>query len=183
MNPAPVGYQCPECVAQARATAPRRRYRIRFFVGRPGWVTTTLLVVNVAVFLVEVVVGGPGALGGGPSSRKLFDLGALYPPAIALGHQYWRLFTVMFLHAGILHIAFNMYALYLFGYLVESALRVAEVPGHLPGVGVPGRSGVLRVRAHPGSRGRALPGPSSACWEPGWPTTTGAARWPRPAPS
>ena len=139
MNPAPVGYQCPECVAQARATAPRRRYRIRFFVGRPGWVTTTLLVVNVAMFLVEVVVGGPGALGGGPSSRKLFDLGALYPPAIALGHQYWRLFTVMFLHAGILHIAFNMYALYLFGYLVESAygwpkfLAIYLVSGFLAG--------------------------------------------------
>jgi rhomboid protease GluP len=42
----------------------------------------------------------------------------MYPPAIA-GGQYWRLFTAMFLHANLIHILFNMYALYLFGYLIE----------------------------------------------------------------
>jgi rhomboid protease GluP len=52
-------------------------------------------------------------------------MGALYPPAIAEGHQYWRLITPMFLHAGLIHIALNMYALYLFGYLIEEAF------GHL----------------------------------------------------
>jgi len=122
MTPAPVGYQCPECVRDARRTAPGgRRVRVRFILGRPGSITTTLLVVNVAMFLVETVLGGGGSLGGGPSARTLFDLGALYPPAIAQGHQYWRLITAMFLHAGLLHIALNMYALYLFGYLIENA--------------------------------------------------------------
>ena len=121
MTPAPVGYQCPECVAEARRTAPRRRMRVRFFLGRPGSITTTLLMVNIAMFVVEVVVGGSGSLFGGPSERKLFDLGALYPPAIALGHQYWRLITPMFLHAGLIHLAFNSYALYLLGFLVEDA--------------------------------------------------------------
>src|SRR5690242_7751487 len=120
MRPAPVGYQCPECVAEARAATPRRRYRVRFIIGRPGWATTTLLGLNILMFLVEVAVGG-GSLFSGPSELKLFNLGALYPPAVAVGHQYWRLVTVMFLHAGILHIAFNMYALYLFGYLIENA--------------------------------------------------------------
>src|SRR5690606_30425031 len=33
--------------------------------------------------------------------------------------QYHRLFTAMFLHAGLLHIFFNMYALYLFGSILE----------------------------------------------------------------
>ena len=42
------------------------------------------------------------------------------PIAVAQG-QYWRLFTSMFLHIGLLHIAFNMWALYLFGTLVEDA--------------------------------------------------------------
>jgi len=117
MIPAPVGYQCPECVAQAR----------REFRQGPGQqlrnlkrlsATRVLLVAIVAMFLVEVAVGGPNALFQGPPPRKLFDLGAMFPLAIAAG-QYWRLFTAMFLHIGILHIAFNAYALYLFGRVVE----------------------------------------------------------------
>jgi membrane associated rhomboid family serine protease len=121
MHPAPVGYQCPQCVAEASRTAPRRRARLRFFLGRPGSVTSTLLVVNIAMFLVELATGASGGLWTGGSGQKLFDLGALYAPAVVDG-QYWRLFTAMFLHAGILHILFNMYALYLFGYLIENAL-------------------------------------------------------------
>ncbi len=35
--------------------------------------------------------------------------------AIQVYHQYWRFFTPMLLHANILHIGFNMYALYIFG--------------------------------------------------------------------
>jgi membrane associated rhomboid family serine protease len=126
MTPAPVGYQCPECVRDARRTEPHRRVRVRFILGRPGSITTTLLVVNIAMFLVETVLGGGGSLGGGPSELRLFQLGALYPPAIAQGHQYWRLITAMFLHAGLLHIALNMYALYLFGYLIENAFGPAR---------------------------------------------------------
>jgi membrane associated rhomboid family serine protease len=123
MRPAAVGYQCPECVAEARSAVPgRRRFRVQFILGRPGIVTTTLLALNIGMFLVEAVAGGPGALFSGPNNQKLFDLGALYPPAIAVDHQYWRLLSAMFLHAGLLHIFFNMYALYLFGYLIEGAL-------------------------------------------------------------
>ena len=53
-----------------------------------------------------------------PNARTLYDLGAMQPFAIAAG-QYWRLFTAMFLHVGILHIAFNAYALWIFGQMVE----------------------------------------------------------------
>jgi len=132
MTPAPVGYQCPECVADARRTAPRRRVRVKFILGRPGSIATTLLIVNIGMFLVEAVVGGGGSLAGGPSEVKLFELGALYPPAIAKTasfpqhYQFWRLITAMFLHAGILHLALNMYALYLFGYLIENAFGTAR---------------------------------------------------------
>jgi membrane associated rhomboid family serine protease len=126
MHPAPVGYQCPECVAEARRSAPRSRVRVRFLVGRPGAITLTLLMVNVAMFLVETVIGGSGSLFSGPSQQKLFDLGALYPPSIALSHQYWRLITPMFLHAGLIHLAFNSYALYLLGFMVEDAFGKAR---------------------------------------------------------
>ncbi len=122
MIPAPVGYQCPECVEKARR-------EFRRGPGRPlrGGVSATkaLLVAILAMFVVEVVTGGPGALSA-PSSRRLFELGALQPLAIADG-QFWRLFTAMFLHAGILHIGFNAYALYLFGNMLESNLGRTRV--------------------------------------------------------
>jgi membrane associated rhomboid family serine protease len=126
MTAAPVGYQCPECVREARQSAPRRRVRIRFLIGRPGSITTALLVINIAVFVVEVALGGSGSLFDGPSADKLIQLGAMVPPFIARTalpehYQFWRLITAMFLHIGLIHLAFNMYALYLFGYLIESA--------------------------------------------------------------
>jgi membrane associated rhomboid family serine protease len=127
MTPAPVGYQCPECVREAQSSVPGRRVRLKFVVGRPGFMVTALMAVNVFMFLIEVAVGGTGGLFEGPSAQKLFELGALFPPAIAHTTvlpehgQYWRLISAMFLHAGILHIAMNMYALYLFGYLIEGA--------------------------------------------------------------
>lgn len=117
MNPAAVGYQCPECLGEAVRTWPGRR---RVSALRPRSVTTVLLAINVVMFLLELAVGATSA-GGGIDGQELFDLGALQPLAIALGHQYWRLVTAMFLHAGLLHIALNMYGLYLFGSLIEQA--------------------------------------------------------------
>jgi len=118
MIPAPVGYQCPECVDRARR-------EFRRGPGRPlrGGVSATkaLLVAIIGMFLVEVVIGGPRVLFQGPTERELFDLGALQPLAIASG-QYWRLFSAMFLHFNLLHIGFNAYALYLFGSMIESNL-------------------------------------------------------------
>jgi membrane associated rhomboid family serine protease len=116
MTPAPVGYQCPECVKEARGSAPRRA---SLRIGRRASVVRILLAVNVAMFVVEVSVGAVGGLTGG--SSRIVDLGALVPFLVAEG-QYWRLLTAMFLHASLLHIAFNMYALYLFGNAIEDAL-------------------------------------------------------------
>jgi membrane associated rhomboid family serine protease len=117
MIPAPVGFQCPECVEEARRDfrkGPGRRLR-------GGVSATNALLIAIAVpFVIEVVVGGPQALFG-PSEQTLFQLGAMQPIAVASG-QFWRLFTAMFLHAGILHIALNAYFFYLFGRIVEGSL-------------------------------------------------------------
>jgi membrane associated rhomboid family serine protease len=127
MIPAPVGHQCPECVARARheVAAPVRRVQVGRTGGAP--LTTALLVVLVGVYVVEVVVGGAGSLIGGPPTRALVKMGA----ALGLGTlngrdvigiaagEPWRLVSAMFLHASLLHIAFNGYALYLFGSVVE----------------------------------------------------------------
>ncbi|MGZ5298780.1 MAG: rhomboid family intramembrane serine protease, partial [Actinomycetota bacterium] len=132
MIPAPVGHQCPECVGEARREfrqGPGRR-KTAANIRRRASATTALLGLIAAVFLLEVVTGGPGSLMTGPSGLKLIELGASVALArlpngdlvgIAAG-QDWRLVSAMFLHAGLLHIAFNAYALWIFGTVVEQEL-------------------------------------------------------------
>jgi len=117
MIAAPVGHQCPECVALAQQEfrqGPGRRMAVRSITA-----TKVLLVAIVGMFVVELLVAGPRTMGSGASTEALVDLGALYPPAIAIGGQFWRLFTAMFLHAGLFHILFNAWALWVFGSMVE----------------------------------------------------------------
>jgi membrane associated rhomboid family serine protease len=62
---------------------------------------------NVVVFLVDSIV---------PAMTPAFGL---YPAEIIGGLQVWRMVTYMFLHGGILHILFNMLALWMFGVDLE----------------------------------------------------------------
>ncbi len=82
-------------------------------------VTETLIVINVMAFIVEVATGTP--LGGG-GGGTVYGKGALLGPAILHQHQYWRLVTSGFLHYNILHIAFNMFFLYVMGPMLEPAI-------------------------------------------------------------
>jgi membrane associated rhomboid family serine protease len=131
MIPAPVGHQCPDCVNEARREfrkGPGRRIAAAN-VRRQASVTMVLLVAIGAMYVVEILSGGAGSLMTGPSASKLVDLGAavaIWPQdgevvGIAAG-QNWRLVSAMFLHAGLLHIAFNAYALWIFGSIVEQEL-------------------------------------------------------------
>jgi membrane associated rhomboid family serine protease len=120
MVQAPVGYQCPSCIEQARAEIKRGSgpQRVRAIADGEGLVTKAILLVLIAMYAVEVVAGGAGSFVSGPPAKTLFDLGAMFPPAIADG-QYWRLMSATILHAGILHIGFNAYALWIFGPITE----------------------------------------------------------------
>jgi membrane associated rhomboid family serine protease len=85
----------------------------------PAYVTWSLVAINVAVFLIDSLLGSHGSFsllggGGGP----LLEAGSVYGPAVAHG-EWWRLLTSAFLHLSALHILFNMYALWLFGPIVE----------------------------------------------------------------
>lgn len=82
-------------------------------------VTWTLIGANVGVFAIDAFLGGlnGGNLlsgGGGP----LLDWGYVSLDAVAAGDWY-RIITSAFLHLGLLHLVLNMWALYLFGPLVE----------------------------------------------------------------
>lgn len=77
-----------------------------------AWVTPLLIVVNIVVFLLQTVAGGSTDL------CTLIQFGAKFNLLIRAG-QYWRLFTPVFLHVGILHLIFNQYALWIVGRDVE----------------------------------------------------------------
>jgi membrane associated rhomboid family serine protease len=82
-------------------------------------VTEALIVINVLVFIVEV---GTGTSLGGSQAGTLVTKAALSGPAIAHQHQYYRLVTSGFLHYSLLHIAFNMFFLYIMGPMLEPAI-------------------------------------------------------------
>jgi membrane associated rhomboid family serine protease len=71
-------------------------------------VTRAILIANVVVFLLQFVAG-----------NLLLSLFALWPVGDTL-FQPWQLLTYSFLHAGFLHIFFNMFALYMFGTPLEA---------------------------------------------------------------
>ena len=73
-------------------------------------VTYTLIAINILIFLLGIIFNMQDAL---------INLFANYGPLVTENHQYYRLFTSMFMHANFLHIAFNMYALYLLGSQAE----------------------------------------------------------------
>lgn len=75
-------------------------------------VTRTLILINVAVFLLETV------LGGSTRTRIALLFGAQYLPLLEEG-QIWRLLTSIFLHFGFIHLACNMFALYSLGCGIE----------------------------------------------------------------
>ena len=138
MNVAAVGHQCPECVAEGRRT--QRSARTAFggtLAGQRGTVTKVLIGLNVAVMVISVVTGGSRAVAGGgwggllggntPLTDALAVIGnAPYyagGPAhgVAAG-EWYRLFTAMFVHYGVLHLLLNMYALWILGRDLERVL-------------------------------------------------------------
>ena len=84
--------------------------RLQIKVVRP-YVTYALLIVNLLVFAVAFL--SPGL------ERTLFQFGASRAYEVLVLGEYHRLFTAMFLHASIMHILFNMYALYIIGRQIE----------------------------------------------------------------
>jgi membrane associated rhomboid family serine protease len=116
MTPTPVGMRCPEC------SKDRTKVRTISAPSDEPIVTYALIAINVLAFLGSLAGGGAVATRGGGS---VIDNGALFGPDIANG-EYWRLVTSGFLHAGLIHIAFNMYLLYILGTLLEPAIGRAR---------------------------------------------------------
>ncbi|HEY4411812.1 MAG TPA: rhomboid family intramembrane serine protease [Gaiellaceae bacterium] len=117
MTMAPVGIRCPDHAGGGAGrrtllrppTVPRHHRRVL-----DTRVTYGLIALNVVIYLITVVQGrGINSPGG-----SLYDKWILYGPLVAHG-DWWRLATAMFLHGFLLHIALNMWALWIIGRPVE----------------------------------------------------------------
>jgi len=75
-----------------------------------------LILLNVAAFIFEI------SFGNWTDPEVLHQLGALEPYAVVVQGQYWRLFTALFLHAGFVHLLFNLFALYVLGPPLERSI-------------------------------------------------------------
>ncbi|WP_392486691.1 rhomboid family intramembrane serine protease [Haloimpatiens sp. FM7315] len=80
-------------------------------------VTYILIGINIAMFILSVYLSRSLTYING---EVLVFLGAKYNPFIDAG-EYFRLITCSFLHGGLMHITFNMYALYAIGPVIEKA--------------------------------------------------------------
>jgi len=109
MREAAVGHQCVECVSAGARTVRQPRPAFGPRGSRTPVITYALIAINVLVFVAE------------NASRQVQPLLALWSPAVADG-QYYRLVTSAFLHYGILHLLFNMWALYVVGPGLEAWL-------------------------------------------------------------
>ena len=109
MNDAAVGHQCPDCVNTGAKSIRQPRTQFGGLPAATPVVTYVLIAVNVLMFALQTVSVDV--------QREL----VLWPPAVADGELY-RLLTSAFLHYGVTHILFNMWALYVVGPPLEMAL-------------------------------------------------------------
>jgi membrane associated rhomboid family serine protease len=149
MTEAAVGHQCPECVAEGRrSTRPARTAFGGSAAGGQGYVTLTLITLNVIMAVIALISarnasalagGGLGGLLGNVTPLHMWGALIAQPTSFTdhtgtviatvqgvAGGEYYRLFTSMFLHYGLLHLLMNMWALWILGRVLEAMLGPAR---------------------------------------------------------
>lgn len=110
-------------------------------------ITPLLAYANAAVFLAMILAGLSPLH---PLAKDLFIWGGTFSPAVHSG-QWWRLFTYMFLHGGIAHLAGNLFALLYIGMFLEPLTgRFRFISAYLL-TGI--FAGLTSMAFHPGSVG------------------------------
>ena len=122
MRDASVGFQCPECVKEGTRSMRQGKaaYGGKRLTGNPMATTYALIAANLVVFLAIRSGGG-----------RVLDALALLPQSSnrglsevegVSGGAYWQVLTSAFSHYDVLHLAFNMLALYFLGPMLEQVL-------------------------------------------------------------
>ncbi|MFZ9354356.1 MAG: rhomboid family intramembrane serine protease [Candidatus Nanopelagicales bacterium] len=108
MNPASIGYQCPECAGNVTKIINPIQQR-RFIPTRQKAKITKFLTISlVVVYALQSLLGD-----------ILIANFALFAPSVSQG-KWWLLITAGFLHGSILHLFFNAYILWVVGGQLES---------------------------------------------------------------
>jgi membrane associated rhomboid family serine protease len=102
---ASVGFQCPQCAKDKQVTRTLNSF------ARPV-ITQIIIVVCVALFIFSY----------GANKNEIISNFGLNPILVQYYGEYYRLITSMFLHVNIMHIVFNMLALWQVGLALESRL-------------------------------------------------------------
>lgn len=115
---------CPHCGARAGSWHAQATGRaINRLLPGDASVTGTLIVVNLIIYFGGILFTGLSALFNPP--RSFVVTMAMISPLFT-GGQYWRIITYGFLHFGVIHILFNMLALYYAGSLLEEEIGKAR---------------------------------------------------------
>ncbi len=114
MTSTPVGMRCPECARQKTRVSTASS---AFGRSNAAPATYVLIALNGLAFLAEIA----GGTGGFDASGSVVNDFALRGSAVADG-EWYRIVTGGFLHAGPVHLLFNMFALYVLGSMLEPAL-------------------------------------------------------------
>jgi len=115
MTPTPVGMRCPEC-SRERTRVTSGPAAVSAANRAPA--TFALIVICVGVYLLEIASGSGGL---NSTANSLITNFGLLGAGVADGELY-RLITGGFLHAGLMHLGFNMFALYILGRVLEPSI-------------------------------------------------------------
>ncbi len=119
LRQASVGSHCFECIRDAQPPASerlRRRWRSADLIG-----AKILIASNVVAYLALSASNGGSPMGGGSANLDW----ALFGPAVHDG-EWYRLVTSGFVHYGLLHLAMNMYILYIVALALERSAGTAR---------------------------------------------------------
>lgn len=103
-----------------------------FIKPQNGPVTFILVAINIIVFIVLELMGSTN------DGEFMLINGAMNPSFVLYRHEWYRLFTCMFMHFGINHLANNMLLLFLLGQIFERAVGTTRYVGIYLGSGLAG---------------------------------------------
>lgn len=133
---------------QPNTASPHIFQEFRPFKRWVPWLVPSFVIINIALFVATMYINNcpknsvscvARSLGRfsfqpfrenpllGPSSSTLEKLGALEVTKVVRRHQAWRLFTCMWLHAGVFHVVANMLSLILIGIRLEQEFGFVRI--------------------------------------------------------
>ncbi len=138
-TPGPVGVFCPECMKEQRASAPKVKPQLLTRMTGSGApvVTYGIIAVCIVVFIAQSLPGIGGSVTNALQYAGVYSQPGLFQP--------WRMLTTIFAHASWLHIALNMYSLWILGMLLEPLLGRGRYLALFLISGLAGSVGVLLI--------------------------------------